>query len=61
MREPIKTKFSWDDREDEDTFSPCNYCKALETAPTCDDGATCSACNHCDYNIILHCLNQNTD
>lgn len=61
MRENIKIKFNWDDREDRDTFMPCEYCKAQEIFPCCNDGATSSACNHCDYNIITYCLSHNTD
>ena len=60
IAEKIKTKFSWSDRENEDTISPCDWCRADEWA-CCDDGATSSACNHCDYNIILYCLNHKED
>lgn len=55
-REEVKTNFSWDDREDSKTFIPCDFCHAYDVFPLCDDGATTSACNHCDYNIILYCL-----
>lgn len=61
IAEKIKTKFSWGDRENEDTISPCDWCKAVDEWVCCDDGATSSACNHCDYNIILYCLSHNTD
>lgn len=57
--EEIKVKFSWDDLEDKETFSPCKYCNALENFPVCADGATSSACNHCAYNIIDYCRNHN--
>lgn len=53
MREPIKTKFTWDDFEDPELVNPCDHCGALDGWwPTCDDGATCSACNHCAFNIL---------
>ena len=55
MKEPIKTEFKLIDRENNDTFIPCKYCNALDNFPICDDGATSSACNHCDYSILLHC------
>lgn len=55
MREPVKTKFTWDDLDDSETFEPCKYCRAEEWWPACDDGATSSACNHCAYNIITYC------
>ena len=56
--EKIKTKFSWSDRESEDTIIPCEWCKAADEWACCDDGATSSACNYCDYNIILYCLSH---
>ena len=56
MAEKVKTKFDWKDREDAEVLIPCEHCKALDESFCCDDGATASACNHCDYNIILHCL-----
>ena len=55
MREPVKIKFTWDDLDDDETFEPCQYCRADEWYPTCDDGATSAACNHCAYNIITYC------
>lgn len=61
MKEIIKNKFSWDDRKNKDTFIPCDYCEALNIFPTCNDNATSSACNHCDYNIISYCLTHNTE
>ena len=60
MREKIKTKFTWDDRESKDTISPCDWCRAVDDWDCCDDGATSSACNHGDYNIIIYCLSHNT-
>ena len=59
MKEKIKTKFTWDDLEKEDTFCPCKYCKALDIYPTCEDSATSSACNHCAFNIIDYCRTHN--
>ena len=59
MREKIKESFDWDDRNDKETFCPCKYCEAVDKYPVCDDGATTSACNHCDYNIIQYCLTHN--
>ena len=59
--ENIKTKFNWDDRENKNTFIPCKYYNEDEWFPTCNDGATSSACNHCDYNIVTYCLCHNTD
>lgn len=56
--EKVKTKFNWSDREDEGTIIPCEHCEALNDYPACDDGATSSVCNHCDYNIILNCLKK---
>ena len=61
MSEPIKTKFTWDDLEDPELVNPCEHCGALEWWPTCDDGATSSACNHCWFNILLYCLNHNME
>ena len=58
-RESIKTKFTWDDLDDSETFSPCQYCHAEEWWPCCDDGATSSACNHCMFNIIDYCRSHN--
>ena len=55
MKEPVKTKFNWDDLEDPDVICPCDNCGWLEEYPTCDDGATSSACNHCMFNIINYC------
>lgn len=55
MSEPTKTKFDWDDLEAPTTFIPCDYCKAIELYPCCDDGATSSACNYCAFNIIDYC------
>lgn len=61
MHEKIKTDFKWEDRKNEDTIIPCNHCEALNDYPTCDDGVTSSACNYCDYNIILNCLKKKDD
>ena len=61
MREDIINRFNWNDRENEDTFCPCDYCKAIDRFPVCNDGATSSACNHCDYNIVLYCSTHNTN
>ena len=58
--EEIKNIFNFDDREKSDTFIPCEYCAAINDYPVCNDGATSSACNHCDYNILLYCLTHNT-
>lgn len=56
--EKVKTKFNWSDREDEGTIIPCEHCKALDEWACCDDGSHSSACNYCDYNIILHCIKR---
>lgn len=49
---------NWDDRENKDTFIPCDYCIAYKDYP--DDGhGNNTACEHCDYAIILHCLHNN--
>lgn len=48
---------TWDDRESEETFMPCDYCKTYKYYPT-DEHGNNMACEHCDYNIILHCLNN---
>lgn len=56
-REKVKTDFNWDDREK--SFTPCEYCQAVNDFPCCNDGVTTSACNHCDYNIVVHCLEKN--
>ena len=61
MSEPIKTQFTWDDLNDLEVFSPCQYCHAEEWWPTCDDGATHSGCNHCAFNIIDYCRNHNVE
>ena len=58
MAETIKTHFTWDDRDDPNIVDPCEYCKASDFWPLCDDRATTSACNHCLYNIILYCLDH---
>lgn len=55
MSEPIKTKFDWSDLEAPTTFIPCDYYQAIDVYPSCDDGATSSACNHCAFNIIDYC------
>ena len=52
MLESVKTKFNWDDMEKDDVFFPCEYCKAIEVFPVCDNGVTSSACNHCAFNIV---------
>lgn len=54
--EKVKTEFNISDREDESIIIPCEYCKAVDEWVCCDDGATSAACNHCDYNIIIHCI-----
>lgn len=53
-REPVKTDFIWDDMLSGDNIIPCDYCTAINKFPLCDDGATSSACNHCEYNIYRH-------
>ena len=55
----VKRKFSWDDLEN--SFNPCDYCRAIEVFPVCEDGATSSACNHCAFNIIDYCRNHNVE
>ena len=60
-REPIKTKFEWDDLNDPELVWPCDYCGALDNWPVCDDGATSSACNHCWVSVVQYCLNHDTD
>ena len=55
MKEPVKIKFNWDDLEDPEVIFLCENCGWLEKYPTCDDGVTCSACNHCMFNIIDYC------
>lgn len=52
MAEPIKTRFTSADLADPELFNPCQYCHAKEWWPTCDDGATCSACNHCKFAVL---------
>lgn len=56
MSEPIKTEFTWEDINDPYIVNPCDYCGALNSWPTCDDGATSSACNHCAFNILCYLL-----
>ena len=53
-KEPVKNTFVWEDMFREDNIIPCDYCNAINSFPTCDDGATSSACNHCEYNIYRH-------
>lgn len=49
---------NWDDRENKKTFIPCDYCNAYTNYPANEHGNN-TACEHCDYAIILHCLNNN--
>lgn len=53
-KEPVKENFTWDDMFDKNKIIPCDYCDAVNRFPVCDDGATSSACNHCEYNIYRH-------
>ena len=53
-REPVKEIFVWEDMLREDNIIPCDYCYAINEFPTCEDAATSSACNHCEYNIYRH-------
>lgn len=57
--EEIKTVFTPDDLNDPDLINPCDYCSAIELWPRCKDGATTSACNHCRFNIVDYCWNNN--
>lgn len=52
--ESVKEIFTWEDMFREDNIIPCDYCTAINSFTTCDDGATSSACNHCEYNIYRH-------
>jgi len=60
-REPIKTKFEWDDLADPDLVWPCDHCGALDWWPVCNDGATSSACNHCAFAIMNYARTHNMD
>jgi len=51
----MKEKFNWDDREDHRTFIPCDFCNATSCYPV-DEHGNSLACEHCDYNITLYCL-----
>jgi hypothetical protein len=53
-REPVKEAFVWEDMFNKDNIIPCDYCTAINEFPLCNDGATSSACNHCEYNIYRH-------
>ena len=60
MKEKVKTHFTWDDLEKSDTFSPCKYCGALDSFPSCEESEfLSSACNHCAFNIVEYCRTHN--
>ncbi|MDV3429533.1 MAG: hypothetical protein LIR50_21335 [Bacillota bacterium] len=58
MAESVKMKFEWDDLKDPELVCPCDHCGAIELWPCCDDGATTSACNHCEFNIISYMMKR---
>lgn len=45
---------NWDSRENKETFTPCDYCNYLA-----NENGDDTICEHCDYAIILHCLDNN--
>ena len=55
----MENHFVWDDRE-KSSFTPCEYCEALNEFPA-DEHGNSTACTHCDYYIILYCLSHNTE
>ena len=52
--EIVKEEFVWEDMFNKDNIIPCDYCTAINEFPLCNDGATSSACNRCEYNIYRH-------